>query len=82
MSKFQKALDRLEKIPKDFTWQELRTIMSHFGYEELKGGGSARNFFHSITKASVHLHEPHPAPILKKYALKIIIDHLSKEKLL
>ena len=82
MSKFKKVLARLEKKPKDFTWQELRMIMMHYGYQEHRGGGSARRFFHSGTKASVHLHEPHPDPTMKRYALEIIIDHLKEEKLL
>lgn len=49
MSKFEKALDRLKKKPKDFTWKELQTIMFHLGYEEIKGGGSRRKFINRKT---------------------------------
>lgn len=82
MSRFQKALERLEKKPKDFTWQELQMIMKNFGYEEHSNSGSARRFINLKTKASVHLHEPHPNPTMKRYAIEIIIDHLIEQKLI
>jgi predicted RNA binding protein YcfA (HicA-like mRNA interferase family) len=82
MSKFQKALDRLKSKPRDFTWRELQTIMSHFGYQELRGGGSRRKFMNPKTRISVSLHEPHPKPILKMYVVELIIEHLKEEGLL
>ncbi len=82
MSKFQKALDRLKSKPRDFTWRELQTIMSHFGYQELRGGGSRRKFMNPKTRISVSLHEPHPKPILKMYVIELIIEHLKEEGLL
>lgn len=82
MSKFQKALDRLKSKPRDFTWRELQAIMSHLGYEELRGGGSRRKFMNPKTRISVSLHEPHPKPILKMYVIELIIEHLKEEGLL
>lgn len=82
MSKFEKALERLKKKPKDFTWKEMQTIMSHFGYDEIKGGGSRRKFINQKTKVIVSLHEPHPNPEIKRYALEIVIDHLTEEGLI
>ena len=82
MSKFQKALDRLKSKPRDFTWRELQKIMSHFGYQELRGGGSRRKFMNPKTRISVSLHEPHPKPILKMYVIELIIEHLKEEGLL
>lgn len=82
MSRFQKALDRLKSKPRDFTWRELQTIMSHFGYEELRGGGSRRKFTNPKTRISVSLHEPHLKPILKMYVVELIIEHLKEEGLL
>lgn len=75
MSRFRKALARLKTRPKDFSWKELQTIMAHFGYQELKGGGSRRKFVHPESRVTVSLHEPHPSPIIKMYALDIIIEH-------
>jgi hypothetical protein len=56
--------------------------MSHFGYEELRGGGSRRKFTNPKTRISVSLHEPHPKPILKMYVVELIIEHLKEEGLL
>jgi hypothetical protein len=79
MSKVEKALARLKNRPKDFTWRELQFIMSHFGYEEMKSDGSRRKFISRDTKISVSLHEPRPKPIMKRYAIDIVIEHLTEE---
>lgn len=79
MSKLKKALARLTTRPKDFTWGELQTIMRHFDYQEKKGSGSGRKFIHRTTKVVVSLHEPHPKPVMKLYAVDIIIEHLKEE---
>jgi len=82
MSRFSKALIRLKSKPRDFTWRELQTIMAHFGYREEKGGGSRRRFINPQNKVTISLHEPHPSPVMKQYALEIVIDHLREEGLL
>jgi hypothetical protein len=82
MSKFEKALVRLKNRPHDLTWREIQTVLSHFGYEEISGGGSRRKFVNPKTKVSISLHEPHPKPILKNYAIDIIINHLKEEGLI
>ena len=82
MSKFKKALARLETRPNDLSWRELQNIMTHFGYEEVKGGGSRRKFINSKTNVFISLHEPHPRPTVKRYAVDIVIEHLREEGLL
>lgn len=82
MSKFEKALIRLKSRPKNFTWAELQRIMAHFGYEETAAGGSRRKFINVRTKVSISLHEPHPRPEMKMYAIDIVIEHLKEEGLL
>ena len=47
-----------------------------------KGGGSRRKFMNVKTKVSIHLHEPHPQPTMKLYAIDIVLDHLKEEGLL
>lgn len=54
-------------------------IMVKFGYREIKGSGSRRKFINNKTKVTVSLHRPHPKPILKMYAIDIIIEHLKEE---
>ncbi len=82
MSKFEKAIARLKSKPTDFTWKELQTIMRHFGYDEIKGSGSRRKFFNPQTQALISLHQPHPQPCLKAYAVDLLLDHLKEQSLL
>ena len=82
MSRFEKVLLRLKSKPRDLTWKEIQTILSHLGYEEVKGSGSRRKFVHLETKISINLHEPHPKPVLKMYAIDLVINHLKEEGLL
>lgn len=81
MGKNEKLLERFLTIPADFTWEELVKLLAHLGYVELKKGktsGSRRKFIDS-EKNMILLHEPHPARIVKKYAIKEVLAHL-KEK--
>lgn len=82
MSKFAKALARLKRPPRDFTWNELQVVMAHLGYEELKGAGSRRKFFNKTTGVAISLHQPHPKPTIKPYAIDIILEHLEEEGLI
>lgn len=38
MSKKDKLTSRLLKIPKDFTFDEMKSLLSYFGYEFKQGG--------------------------------------------
>ncbi|MEX2233278.1 MAG: type II toxin-antitoxin system HicA family toxin [Cyclobacteriaceae bacterium] len=82
MSKFEKALLRLKSRPRDFTWKELQMIMAHLGYDEIKGSGSRRKFYNKTSRVSISLHEPHPKPTIKPYAIDIILDHFKEEGLI
>jgi hypothetical protein len=82
MSKFKKSLARLLSRPKDFTWQELQTIMPQLSYQEKRSGGSRRKFINTKTKVVISLHKPHPEPEMKLYAVDIVIEHLKEEGLI
>jgi len=83
MAQIQKLIERLNaaQLPKDFTWQELTKVLSHFGYIELKGGktGGLRRKFADESNNIISLHKPHPKEILKEYQLKDVVEHI-KEK--
>ena len=81
MSRTEKSLQRLLSVPRDFTWEELVKILVQFGYAELKKGktGGSRRRFADEKKNIITLHKPHPANIVKTYAIKQVIEHL-KEK--
>jgi predicted RNA binding protein YcfA (HicA-like mRNA interferase family) len=82
MSKFDKALLRLKGKPRDFTWDELVTLLSGLGYEEKKGSGSRRKFINKNSGHVISLHEPHPGKILKIYMIKEVIETLEKQNLI
>jgi len=81
MTKNEKSITRLLLIPKDLTWTELCKALACFGYEELTGGktGGSRRRFVDGNKNVITLHKPHPANIVKTYAIREVIAHL-KEK--
>jgi predicted RNA binding protein YcfA (HicA-like mRNA interferase family) len=78
MSKKEKLVERIKRLPSDFTWQELITLLSHFGFEEVRKGktSGSRRAFVNAEKKIIRLHEPHPGNILKPYQLKEVIEFL------
>ena len=79
MSRKEKALARLMEAPKDFTWDELKKVMSAFGFALKTTGGSGRKFIHGETGVTLFMHEPHPSKVLKAYQLREAIDLLRRE---
>ena len=78
MSKSEKQLQRLLTIPKDFSWDELVFVMTHFNFEMKKTSGSGRKFVHKTQKTSFAIHAPHPSNIMKPYALRGAINALKQ----
>lgn len=80
MSQFQKLVEKLLSFPKDFTWEELTKILSHFGYKELKKGktGGSRRKFADAEKHIIDLHKPHPKKIMKRYQLEDVVASLKE----
>ena len=84
MSKKEKLISKLLQRPKDYTWNELSSLLKSFGYKEVKtgkSGGSRKKFVHNIA-ATISLHKPHPQNTLKRYAIDQIIEVLEQEDLL
>jgi len=83
MGKKDKLLDRLLKKPKDFTFDEMVSLLSYFGYELKQGGtGSGVKFIKEDSNEVINFHKPHPSGILKRYVLDQIIEKLGKDGLL
>lgn len=76
MSRREKAILRLLSKPKDFTWEELVTVMTASGYELKTTGGSGRKFIHTKTGSTMFIHQPHPSNVLKAYQVKEAIEEL------
>ena len=84
MTKKEKLIQRLRSKPNDFTWNELVSLLGHFGFDFVNAGktsGSRVRFVHQGYPPMI-LHKPHPTSILKKYQLENIIDFLEQENLL
>ena len=80
MGKIDKLIAKLKSNPKDFSWDELKKVLSHYGYEEIKKKGKtsgSRRKFVNDKRAIISLHEPHPERIIKTYVIKQIIEHLN-----
>lgn len=83
MSKKDKLVNRLLKKPKDFTFDELESLLSYFGYELKQGGtGSGAKFIKDESNEAINFHKPHPNRILKQYVLNQVIEKLRKDGLL
>ena len=83
MSKKDKLLERLLKKPKDFTFDEMKSLLSYFGYELKQGGtGSGVKFIRDGSNDVINFHKPHPNGVLKSYILDQVIEKLRKDGLL
>ena len=80
MSKFDKLIARLLSRPKDFTYGELKNLLTSFGYKEVQDAGSRVCFVSSIHK--IKLHKPHPENVLKSYQIDLVIDALAANGLI
>ncbi|MDP4030537.1 MAG: type II toxin-antitoxin system HicA family toxin [Gallionella sp.] len=81
MGKHEKLLARLKSRPKDFTFQELATLLSGLGYRlctQGRSSGSAVRFVHS-EYAPISLHKPHPSNELKRYVIEVVIERLEMD---
>jgi predicted RNA binding protein YcfA (HicA-like mRNA interferase family) len=71
MSKKEKLFSKLfaEPPPKDFTWNELVTLTSQFGFENKCQGGSHYMFEHT-SGLRFNTSKTHPSGILKAYQVR------------
>ena len=80
MSKIDKLIKKFKSNPKDFTWEELKKVLAHYGFSEIKRkgktGGSRRKFVDD-NQTVISLHEPHPDKIIKSYLIKQIREQLN-----
>jgi hypothetical protein len=80
MSTIDKSIFRLLSNPKDFTYNELKLLLSFFGYKEVQGAGSRVCFSRDDHK--IKLHKPHPGNTLKRYQVDLIVDALRSKGLI
>ena len=84
MSKQEKLLKRFKSKPKDFTFEELVTLLGHYGYyldNKGKTSGSRAIFVKNGYK-SINIHKPHNRKMLISYQINHILEMLREEGLL
>jgi len=81
MSSHEKLLERFLKLPKDFTWDELKRLLKKYGYNQNNKGktsGSRVRFENEDSEIYLDLHKPHPKNILKPYQMTDILEFLKR----
>jgi hypothetical protein len=81
MTANEKLIQRFRRKPKDFSFDELKRLLSFYGYSEKQGAGSRVIFMNEKTKHKIKLHKPHPGNILKLYQLDLIENELKLKDL-
>lgn len=83
MGKKDKLIQKLKTIPKDFTFDEMLSLLEYLGFSVSNKGktsGSRIKFYKG--DMVIILHKPHPRKKLLEYQLKQILDILMKEGLI
>jgi len=78
LGKREKLIARLKTVPADFTWQDLNAMLKALGYKEVQGSGSRVKFDNGKADQMINLHKPHPGNIVKRYALRQLIEKLEQ----
>ncbi len=83
MGKKEKLIERLKSNPKDFTFEEMQTVLEILGFKMSNKGktsGSRVKFLKG--NIAIILHKPHPRKELLEYQIKQVLEILEKEELL
>ena len=84
MGKKDKLIKRIKSRPKDFTFDEVETLLGYFSYKRNSKGktSGSRVMFMGEGKAPILLHKPHQRKELLDYQVKQLIDILEQEGLI
>jgi len=80
MGRKDKLRERFLKLPSDFTFDEMQSLLIGYGYEKSDKGttSGSRVIFKNGNKRPVMLHKPHPGNIVKDYAMRQVYDDLKE----
>ena len=85
MGQKEKLLKKLKSLPKNFTFEEVETLLGYFSYYRSNKGktsGSRVMFSSAEHDSKILLHKPHPRKELLQYQIKQLIEQLEQEGLL
>ena len=79
-----KLIERFRNQPNDFTFDEMEKLLSLFGYVKSSKGktSGSRVIFKNGHGSPIMLHRPHPGNIVKRYAMRQVLDELTEAGLL
>lgn len=83
MGKKEKLIERLRRLPKDFTYMEALSLLTALGFvEDNKGStsGSRVQFRKEGVEQTLLMHKPHPQKELKPYVVKQLLEYLINHK--
>jgi len=81
----EKLIERFNRQPKDFTFNELKRLFQVLGFEISQKGktsGSRVEFVNNDKELSYGAHRPHPDNAIKSYVMKQVLEFLSSNKLI
>ncbi|MGA3012804.1 MAG: type II toxin-antitoxin system HicA family toxin [Bacteroidales bacterium] len=84
MTKHAKLIEKLLRLPENFTYNEMVVLLKGFGYiaeERGRSSGSAVMFYNKNLKDKIMFHKPHPQKELKRYILKMILEKLKNNNM-
>ena len=79
MSKLEKAKERLKRVPRDYTYEEAKSLLKSLGFDEFTKGktsGSRVKFYRKEDQKIILLHKPHPGDIMTPGAVKDLLEFL------
>ncbi|MBR1682843.1 MAG: type II toxin-antitoxin system HicA family toxin [Bacteroidaceae bacterium] len=80
MGKKEKLRERFLRLPSDFTFDEMQSLLMSYGYEKSEKGktSGSRVIFKNSDKRPIMLHKPHPGNIIKDYAMRQVYNDLKE----
>ena len=80
MSRLEKEIERLKSKPKDYTFDEAKSLLNKLGFFEYNKGktSGSRVEFKDKYGRKMTLHKPHPSNIIKIYKVNDLLNELKE----
>ncbi len=84
MGQKEKLINRLKSRPKDFTFEEVESLLGYLDYKRSDKGktSGSRVMFVSDSHPPIMMHKPHPRKELLDYQVKQLLEILRQEGLI
>ena len=77
MANIEKLYEQLLHSRNNFTWQQVKRLLTLLGYKEIQGSGSRVRFVNKdLTPKIIMLHKPHPTNEIGYGCAKYLIQTL------